>query len=45
MDGFSGYNQIKMDPEDEDLTAFQTTHGIYWYMAMPFGVKNVEAIY
>jgi len=22
MDGFSGYNQIKMDPEVEDLTAF-----------------------
>ena len=24
MDGFSGYNQIKMHPEDEDLMAFRT---------------------
>jgi hypothetical protein len=22
MDGFSGYNQIKMAPEDEELTTF-----------------------
>ncbi|GKV04930.1 hypothetical protein SLEP1_g17015 [Rubroshorea leprosula] len=24
MDGFSGYNQIRMDPKDEELTAFRT---------------------
>jgi len=23
MDGFSGYNQMKIDPKDEDLTAFR----------------------
>ncbi|XP_066379775.1 uncharacterized protein [Miscanthus floridulus] len=27
MDGFSGYNQIKMSPEDEELTAFRTPKG------------------
>jgi hypothetical protein len=24
MDGYSGYNQIKMAPEDEELTTFRT---------------------
>jgi len=45
MDGFSGYNQIQMDPEDEELTAFLTPQGIYCYTAMPFGLKNVAATY
>ena len=26
MDGFLGYNQIKMNPEDEELTAVSYTH-------------------
>jgi len=34
-----GYNQIKMGPEDEDLTTFQTPQGIYYYTVMPFGLK------
>lgn len=29
MDGLSGYNQIKMAPEDERHTAFRTPIGIY----------------
>ena len=45
MDGFSGYNQIKMHPEDEDLTAFRTPQGIYCYTVMPFGLKNAGATY
>ena len=28
MDGYSGYNQIKMAPEDEELTAFRTPKGV-----------------
>nr|XP_028946885.1 uncharacterized protein LOC114820431 [Malus domestica] len=31
MDGFSRYNQIKMAPEDEELTTFRTSKGIYCY--------------
>jgi len=27
MDGFLGYNQIKMNPEDEELTAFWMPQG------------------
>ncbi|XP_039131814.1 uncharacterized protein LOC120268495 [Dioscorea cayenensis subsp. rotundata] len=31
MDGYSGYNQIKMHPDDQKNTAFRTTMGIYCY--------------
>ena len=45
MDGFSGYNQIKIYPEDEKLTSFRTPLGVYCYTVMPFGLKNVVATY
>ena len=45
MDGFSGYNQIKMAPEDMEKTSFITLWGIYCYKVMPFGLKNAGAIY
>ncbi|XP_062006103.1 uncharacterized protein LOC133723308 [Rosa rugosa] len=45
MDGSSGYNQIMMALEDEELTAFHTPKGIYCYKVMPFGLKNVGATY
>jgi len=45
MDGFSGYNQIKMYPEDEKHTSFRTSLGVYCYTVMPFGLKNVGATY
>ena len=40
MDDFSGYNQIKMYPEDEKHTSFRTPLGVYCYTVMPFGLKN-----
>ncbi|KAM2448873.1 hypothetical protein PS1_019023 [Malus domestica] len=45
MDGSSGYNQIRMALEDEELTAFRTPKGIYCYKVMPFGLKNAGAKY
>ena len=45
MDAFSGYNQIKMDEEDQEKTAFITSQGLYCYMVMPFGLKNAGATY
>ena len=45
MDGFSGYNQIKMAPEDMEKTSFITLWGIYCYKVMPFGLKNAGASY
>ena len=45
MDGFSGYNQIKMAPKDMTKTTFTTECGIYCYMVMPFGLKNSGTTY
>ena len=45
MDGFSGYNQIKMAPEDMEKTTFVTQWGTFFYKVMPFGLKNVGATY
>ena len=45
MDDFSGYNQIKMDEEDQEKTAFIISYGLYCYKVMPFGLKNAGAMY
>ena len=45
MDGFSGYNQIKMAPEDMTKMTFTTPWGTYCYKVMPFGLKNSGATY
>ena len=45
MDGFSGYNQIRMPLRDAEKTAFKTPMGNFYYTVMPFGLKNVGATY
>ncbi|KAG8480517.1 hypothetical protein CXB51_024611 [Gossypium anomalum] len=45
MDDFSGYNQIKMHPEDMEKTTFVTMWGTFCYKVMPFGLKNAGATY
>uniref|UniRef100_A0A2N9G172 Integrase catalytic domain-containing protein n=1 Tax=Fagus sylvatica TaxID=28930 RepID=A0A2N9G172_FAGSY len=45
MDAFSGYNQIRMEEEDQEKTAFITSRGLFCYKAMPFGLKNAGATY
>ncbi|GMH25257.1 hypothetical protein Nepgr_027100 [Nepenthes gracilis] len=45
MDVYSGYNQIRMSPEDEEYTSFMTDQGTYCYRVMPFGLKNAGATY
>jgi len=45
MDGFSGYNQIKMAPEDMEKTTFITLWGTFCYKVMSFRLKNVGATY
>ena len=45
MDAFSGYNQIIMDPNDQEKTSFVTRQGTYCYLVMPFGLKNAGATY
>jgi len=44
MDRLSGYTQIKMHPNDEKNTSFRTPLGVYYYIVMPFGLKNTWAI-
>ncbi|PKI42621.1 hypothetical protein CRG98_036984 [Punica granatum] len=45
MDGFSGYNQIRMAEEDKIKTAFTTMWGTFCYRSIPFGLKNAGATY
>ncbi|RDY06851.1 hypothetical protein CR513_09098, partial [Mucuna pruriens] len=45
MDAYSGYNQIKMHPDDEEKTAFITDGRAFCYKVMPFGLKNAGATY
>ena len=45
LDAFSGYNQIRMDPSDQEKTSFVIGHGTYFYQMMPFRLKNVGATY
>ena len=45
MDGFSGYNQIKMAPEDMEKITFVTMWGTFCYKVMPFRLKNAGATY
>ena len=40
MDGYSGYNQILIAPEDHHKIAFITPWGMFIYIVMPFGLCN-----
>ena len=45
MEGFPGYNQIKMAKEDKAKTVFITYWRTYAYDIMLFGLKNAGVIY
>nr|KYP73872.1 Transposon Ty3-I Gag-Pol polyprotein [Cajanus cajan] len=45
LDAYSGYNQIRMHPQDEDKIAFITDSANYCCRVMPFGFKNAGATY
>ncbi|KAM2478827.1 hypothetical protein PS1_002628 [Malus domestica] len=45
IDAYSGYNQILMNPSDQEHTTFTTDRGLYCYKVMPFGLKNERATY
>ena len=42
---YSGYHQISMCIDDEEKTAFVAPFGVYCYIKMPFGLKNVGSMY
>jgi len=45
MDVYSGYNQIPMNPGDQEHKSFITDWGLHCYKVMPFGLKNARATY
>ena len=45
LDAYSGYNQVKMNPMDQEGTSFITNEGTFCYLVMPFGLKNAGASY
>ena len=45
LDGFSGYNQIRMHPTDQEKTAFVTEWGSFVAVMMMFGLKTSQATF
>ncbi|KAL1533430.1 hypothetical protein AAHA92_33314 [Salvia divinorum] len=45
LDGYSGYFQIYVDPEDQDKTTFTCPFGIYAYRMMPFELCNAPGTF
>ena len=43
LDGYLGYNQIAIAPEDQEKTIFTCPYGIFAYQRMPFGLCNALA--
>jgi hypothetical protein len=44
-DGFSGYHQINIAPEDRHKMTFVTEWGSYQYTVMSFGLKNAPVVF
>jgi hypothetical protein len=45
LDGYSGYNQIVINLEDQEKTTFTCPFGTYAYKRMPFGLCNAPATF
>ena len=45
LDGFSGYFQIAIAPEDQEKTTFTCPFGTFAYRRMPFGLCNALATF
>ena len=45
LDAYSGYHQIVMKESDQLMTSFITPFGLFCYVTMPFGLKNMGATY
>ena len=45
LDGFSGYNQIRMRLADQEKTAFVTEWGVFVAVVMMFGLKMAPATF
>nr|KAJ0212584.1 hypothetical protein LSAT_V11C400218350 [Lactuca sativa] len=45
LDGFSGFHQILVAPEDQENTTFTCPFGTFAYRRMPFGLYNAPATF
>ncbi|CAN6554382.1 unnamed protein product [Malus baccata var. baccata] len=45
LNGYSGYNQIVIAPEDQEKTTFTCPFGTFAYRRMPFGLCNAPATF
>ena len=45
LDGYSGYNQIAIAPEDQEKTTFTCPFGTFAYRRMPFGLCNAPGTF
>ncbi|PIN21873.1 DNA-directed DNA polymerase [Handroanthus impetiginosus] len=45
LDGYSGYNQIAIAPEDQEKTTFTCPYGTFAFRRMPFGLCNAPATF
>jgi hypothetical protein len=45
LDGFLGYNQIRVKEEDRHKTTFTTPWGTFEYLRIPFGLSNAGATF
>ncbi|KAJ4700581.1 Retrovirus-related Pol polyprotein [Melia azedarach] len=45
LDGYSGYNQVPIAPEDQEKTTFTCPYGTFAFRRMPFGLCNAPATF
>nr|GEV20063.1 reverse transcriptase domain-containing protein [Tanacetum cinerariifolium] len=45
LDGFSGYFQILIDPQDQEKTSFTCPYGTFAYRRMPFSLCNAPGMF
>ena len=45
LDGFSGYNQVLIHPDDQHKTTFTTPWGTFMYVKIPFWLMNTGATF
>ena len=45
LDGYSGYNQIGIVPEDQEKITFTCPYGTFACRSMPFGLCNAPATF
>ena len=45
LDGYSDYNQVIVDPKDQEKTTFTCPFGVFAYRCMPFDLCNASTTF